>query len=74
MFANSAPQPVAHDGLADPARYRHSQPRSVVPRIFGGEQHEMRSLKSQAMTLNVHEFRAPPQAVGGRKTAALLCG
>jgi len=74
MFANAAPQPVAHDGLADPARYRHSQPRSVGTRIFGSEQHEMRGLKSQAMTLDVHELRAPPQAVGSRKTAAFLSG
>ena len=75
-FAHAALDPVAHDRDADPSRHRHPQPRALrlilkTPRI----DHEMRSRKSHAVSLEAQKFRAPMQPVGrGEAQLRAHCG
>ena len=64
-FAHATLHPVAHDRDSDSARHRHAQPRALrlilkIPRI----DHEMRSRKSHAVSLEAQKLRAPMQPVG----------
>ena len=64
-FAHATLDPVAHDRDTDSARHRHAQPRALrlilkTPRI----DHEMRSRKSHAVSLEAQKLGAPMQPVG----------